>query len=523
MSGTRFTTIMECRRVWVTLCCWVAVFLGLGVVGVTPAQAGGETIAVVAEADEGPLPLATLNSVLWHALYAKHKHRAVFYPDLNAAAVEQMRDSSLTTLLHVRLSWRPDSARVKRDDGETYLVGGHYPVIETTEYRLHGDMLIADTTWRTDGPLSVFHVRGAEANRFISLPEVSLQETASLAVQPIRAPLWKTHIDLVRVPVVLAADDDYRSFYGVDQWPQVAGRAVARANAILADVGVELEVVSTQEWHSPDRLHDLSSLLGHLSKQPIGHPNALRIGFTGQTQLGITWQSEMEDVGRAYLPGRDVLVADQAVAPGHDPAWDVAEEGVTVAHEALHALGIPHSEQPDHLMSATKRGSVHAVSPATRELGRAAAASRYTHWNSTTALTTLSQAAEAHLTDPELQIDYIGKNLHYGVGMPDPNSVQPGQLSALTNVAVGRYYLARAAEDPGNAKALRNTARRHAESALETKPQWQEARQLQRQLLAAERAQRAIKTPKIAPADEYHSTGFGDRPTCPSDGSATCE
>lgn len=490
----------------------------------TPAHAGSATIAVVTQAEDGPLPATTLDSVLWHALNNGHRHRATFYDALDSDAVQAMRGTTMTTLLHVELSWKPDTARVERPDGEVYLVGGHYPVIETTEYSLDGDQLIARTTWTTEGPLSVFHVRGDDPDRFISLPEVSLQETATLAIAPIQAPVWTAESDRVRIPIVLAGDEEYRSFYGEDHWKTVAGRAVARANAILDEVGVVLEVADHEAWTSPNDLTDLSDLLGAMAARPVQHDSALRIGFTGQTSLAVAWQAEMEDVGRAYLPGRDVLVADQAVTPGHDPSWDVAEEGVTVAHEVLHALGIPHSEQPDQLMSATKRGSVHAVSQPTRELGRAAAASRYTHWNTLTALTALSQAAEAHLTDPELQFDFISDNLHYGVGIPEPGAIEPGQLSALTNVAVGRYYLARAAEDPGNASTLRQTAQAHAESALARAPSLQQAKQLQRQVLAAQRAARAPKPASVLPdADTFAPTGFGDRPTCPADGSGTCE
>jgi len=459
--------------------------------GAVPAHAGAydDTVTVVVDVEDGPLPESTVRSVLWHALYAEHGHRAAFVDALDASAVQRMRGSPMTTLLHVEVSWRPDTARVERESGDVYLVGGHYPVIDTTEYALEGDALTARYTWHTEGPISVFQVRGDTPNQFISMPEISLQETVSLAVRPLHAPLWRDQVDTIQIPVVLAADDDYRAFYGEQGWRDVAARAVDRANALLGEAGLELTVVHHESWTSPADETDLSVLLEAMAARPLParrpFDRALRIGFTAQTQLAVAWDADMEDVGRAYLPGRDLLIADQAAHPGHDPAWDVAEEGVAVAHEVLHALGIPHAHEPDLLMSETKRGSVYRMSPATVELARAAASSRYTHWDALAALTALSQSAETHLaSDLELQLDYISDNLAYGAGVPDPGALEPGRLSALTNVAVSRYYLERAQEDPSNAWQLRQGAQAHVDSALAQAPTWKEARQLSQQVQA---------------------------------------
>jgi hypothetical protein len=494
-----------------------------------PAAAHAGSIAVVTDTADGPLPDSTFRSVVWHALYAELGHDAEFMDALDASAVTRMQGTTMTTLLHLELQWRADSARVDRSDGEVFLVGGHYPVVQATEYTLEGDRLVARYTWRTEGPISVYHVRGDDPYRYISLPEVTLQETATLAVQPTRAPVWTAEPDLVRVPIIVAGDDEYRAFYGASTWSEVSERAVARANAILRSSGLRLDVVGHQSWESPDDVEDLSELLEAMSNEPIGVEGALRVGFTGQTRLAVEWQSEMEDVGRAYLPGRDVLIADQAANPGQDAAWDVAEEGVAVAHEVMHALGIPHLDEPDHLMSATKRGTVHALHPSTRDLARVAAATRYTHWDRIAALTGLSLAAEAHLTDLDLQLDYIADNLAYGPGMPAPGTLQPGELSALTNVAVGRAYLRLAAEDPDHAEELKAGAKVHAESALAQKPLWVEARQLQRQIAAASRAA-APRVPKPeAPApgpslDELAERLYGGAETCRlEDREPTCE
>ena len=66
-------------------------------------------------------------------------------------------------------------------------------------------------------------------------------------------------------------------------------------------------------------------LLDDLAAQPRPQLHTLRVGFTQQTSLSQTWDETLEDVGRAYRPGEDVVVADQAMAPGHARAWDEAE------------------------------------------------------------------------------------------------------------------------------------------------------------------------------------------------------
>lgn len=490
-----------------------------------PTPAG--TIAVVVDAPEGPLPATTVRSVVWHALYERHGHRAVFLDALDSEAVDQMRGTPMTTLLHIELEWRPDSAKVEQPDDQIYVVGGHYPVIDTTEYAMDGNALAARFAWHTEGPISVFHVQGEAADQFISLPEISLQETATLAIDPLHAPVWTAEADPIKIPIVLAADDAYRSFYGENRWSLVASRALSRANALLEGAGLELEVVDTEAWHPPTEETDLSVLLKDLTERPIPHERALRVAFTVQPHIAVAWESEMEDVGRAYLPGRNVVVVDQAAYPGHDPAWDVAEEGVAVAHEVLHALGVPHTDDEDMLMSAVKRGSVHRLRPATVDLARAAANSRYTHWDGMTALASLSQSAESHIDDRALQIDYIADNLAYGAGLPRPGSVEPRQLSALTNVALGRYYLKQASEDPQNASQLREGARVHVELALAQAPAWQEARTLSKQIRAATRAAAPAPSPPTAVdiAESIHGIDvrWKRTHTCAPEVRGTCE
>jgi hypothetical protein len=471
-----------------------------------PAAWAGTVGVVVEGAPPAPLPDSTFRSVVWHALYAEHGHHATFFDSVGPQVIPAMRDESLTTLVHLNITWRPDSVRIDDPSGETYLVGGHYPVILTTEYQLRGDALVATGAWRTEGPISVFRVKGETPARFVSIPEVTLQETTSHALRPVQAPVWTAPIDVVRVPIVLAADEEYRAFYGERGWNPVARRAVDRANAILSPAGLMLDVVGEESWVSPDGNQDLSALLDALHALPAPPQRAIRVGFTGQTRLAVEFEAEAEDVGRAHLPGREVLVADQAAPPGHDPAWDAADEGATVAHEVLHALGVPHLEEPDSLMAAVKRGTVHEVTPTAAALARAAAAARFTQWDRDNALVSLSAVAEGHLTDPELRLDFVSVNLTEGPGFPAPGTLQPQALSALSNLVVGRYYFLRAERDPQNAWTLRQGARAHVESALAQQPTWQEARQLQRLVQKAQ-----ATTPRADPRE----TPSRDEPPAP--------
>ena len=217
---------------------------------VGPAHAG--TVAVVAESTDGPLPASTFESVLWHALYQEFGHDAVFLPVLDGSAVQAMRGTTMTTLLHARLTWKTDSVQLKLKDQPSYFVGGYFPSIEATEYTLQGDKLVAERTWRTEGPVSVYRVRDADDQPYISLPEISLQETTAHALRPLQAPVWTAEPDWLRIPVVLAADEEYRNFYGDERWPAIAGRVVDRANAILRPAGLRLQVQGHQDWSSPD-------------------------------------------------------------------------------------------------------------------------------------------------------------------------------------------------------------------------------------------------------------------------------
>lgn len=427
-------------------------------------SAWGATTAVVVDVHDGEVHPAAVEAAVWHALYDRHGHDALLLEDLDQARTLQERH--LGELYHLEVRWDP----LVMDVNGVGKLGSLAPTVVATEYVLHGDRLEPTTTWTTYGALALYEVHRSGSTSVVALPQVALQETIGLAVDPVRPPVWHdAPPDLLTIPVVVAADEEYRDFYGYD-WKLVADVRIERASALLAQAGLRLEVVDHQDWRTDDSLADLDTLLDDLAAQPRAGVHTLRVGFTQQTGLAQTWDESLEDVGRAYRPGEDVLVADQAMAPGHARAWDEAEEGAAIAHEVLHALGLPHMPVPGSLMADTKSGTVYTISPATRELARAAAMARYAHWDAVTAMNGLAEVAREYLPQRQHQLDYITGNLHTGLGVPAAGQVRPGELMALSNAAMARYYLDLAEREPGNADALRQTALAHSAAALEAEP-----------------------------------------------------
>jgi len=426
-------------------------------------SARGQTVAVQTEVVGGAVSESALQSGLWHALQERFGHEPLLLSGEVDDAVDTMVEHHLTTLYRVELSW----------DRELFLVpegqaAAQAPTVAITEYTLERGILRPTDEWTTWGAGAVYQVAepGVERGPLVSLPEIAVQDTLFTAVSPMSRPSWRGEpADLVRVPVVVAADEEYRAFYQ-GGWYEAVGARVERASALLAQAGLKLEIVGYERWTSPDGLEGMSGLLRHLAQTERTEPNALRIGFTQQTRLELSGVYEAEDVGRAHQPGRDVVIADQAAPPQHQPMWDVADEGVAVAHEVLHALGAPHLNHQNFVMSETKGAMVHVIAPSSRRIARTAAVTRYAHWDAVVALQALGQTAEGYLKDPDLQVDYIVQNLALGPGAPDPDRASPQRLSALTNLAVGRYYLELATDDPTNASALRERAIAHGSAAL---------------------------------------------------------
>jgi len=435
---------------------WLAASTSLWLLGSVPALAG--TVAVQVDVRQDEVPAPAVEAMVWHALFDRHGHDAVI---LDAGdPVPRMQAEDLTTLYRFEVSWSPLTTRLEGRG----VIGSVAPVVRVEEHRLDGSTLHPYAFWTTQGALAIYEeipLHGEPA--LVSLPQVALQEAIGVAVNPVMAPTWFRSEPYLRVPVELAADEEYRAFYG-PRWKAVADLRVHRASALLHQAGIELDVVVHRDWTSPDDLGGLSDLLDALAATPRERPDAIRIAFTQQTDLATVPDREVEDVGRAYRPGNDVVVADQAMVPDHPGAWDEAEEGSAIAHEVLHALGVTHLEADYFVMSPTKASTVYRLAPSTRGLAQTAVRARYATGDPLDAVAALGAAAEAWLADTESQIDYIMGNLAAGPGVPPPGWVAPGSLSALTNAAIARYYLQLAARDPENA-ALWQSALAHSQAA----------------------------------------------------------
>ncbi|MBW1878169.1 MAG: hypothetical protein JRJ84_07395 [Deltaproteobacteria bacterium] len=424
-----------------------------------PALAG--TVAVQVEVHQDEVPSPAVEAMVWHALFDRHGHDAVI---LDADdPIRRMRAEDLTTLYRFEVSWSPLTARL---DGRG-IIGSLAPTVQVEEYQLDGAALRPFAHWTIQGALALYDEIPSQGEpAIVSLPQIALQEAIGVAVNPVMAPIWYREDPFLDVPVELVADEEYRSFYG-SRWKEVADLRLRRASVMLRQAGIQLEVVGHHSWTSPDDLHGLSDLLDALAATPRERPDSIRIAFTQQTDLATVPDREVEDVGRAYRPGSDVLVADQAMVPDHAPAWDEAEEASAITHEVLHALGVTHLEAEYFVMSPTKASTVHRLAPSTRALAQTAAHARYATSDPVHAVAALGAAAEAWLAEPESQIDYIMGNLAAGPGVPPPGWVAPGSLSALTNAAIARYYLQLAERDPDNT-ALWQSALAHSRAASTT-------------------------------------------------------
>lgn len=417
-----------------------------------------QTIALTAQVDGEHVPVATVQSIGWHALASKD-HRALVLPRDLKAADRVMRRAGVEVLLDVDVRWQLDPRAT-----DTGLLAAPFPVIAVTEYALGPDGLEPVSTWsRVAAPV----VYESPQLGWYSMPEVALQRAMSAALEPVPGPTSREVQPLLALPIVVSADEEFRQAH--PDWQTAVLRRVDRASALLEPAGIRLEVLRMDAWESPDDLVELEPLLRELARSSPSGP-ALRVGFTGQIRPALAGLAE--DVGLAYMPGNTILVTDLPLAGTHpaDAEWDVAGEGLVIAHELLHGLGVPHAPHPHLLMSETKRTTVHVLSRSTRELARAAAQARLAHWDPLAAASALAQTAAVRLKDPELQVSYVLENLLAGPGMPAPGQIRPERLSALVHVAMGRYYLAQAHASPQQAHAMHQSALAHGLAALEELP-----------------------------------------------------
>lgn len=435
------------------------------------AAAHAGTVAVQVEAGDGPVEAAAVEAAVWHLLHDVHGHDPVLVegPD---AAVARMRAEGITTFVTVDASW---SWHVVRLDGPGGLAIPPSLDLEVVEHVLHGDQLEPVRASRTTGAPALYRALvpygGVAPGGVVALPEVALQEATAVALSSLTAPAWGVRPAPRRVPVTLVADPAYRARHGgEDGWGAVAGARVAAANHLLRGVGLALDPRPGPDWDPPPS-DDLGVLLRDLAGRPRPEGDAvLRLGFVRRApQDG---RSAPEDVGRAFSPGQDVVVLDQASPPGHDARWDAAEEGVALAHEVLHALGVPHQPAPGWLMSDRADTLVHRLHPGTQALARAAAEARLAHWDPSAAFALLDGTADRWLAhDPEAHAAYVIHNLATGPGVPEPGRIPPDASTGPGNVALARAYADRARASGQDAARHRAGALAHTRAAWAVEPQ----------------------------------------------------
>ncbi|MCB9663167.1 MAG: hypothetical protein H6732_03570 [Alphaproteobacteria bacterium] len=457
---------------------------GLLVTALLAAQAASAAdVAVSVHAGEGPVDEVRTEAVVWHALHLRHGLEPLVVgldPATDAgeeALAHRLREAHVTTHLDVSVTWRHQVVGV----GEGLLAVPPAAEVDVVERTLGADGLQVRRRWHAVGAPAVYRATPGSLTAgtrvrddgVLTLPDVSLEEAVWVALDPLTVPAWGGGDAPLRVPVVVAGDASYRAFYGVS-WRREATARLRAASAILAQAGLTLHPVGFETWEveQGDDAPDLPGLLADLAARPQRVDEAvLRIAFT-QRPPASGPLAGIEDVGRAFTPGREVVVVDQSLPPGHAPAWDVADEGVIVAHEVLHALGAPHEQAPGFVMSAQKAGLVWRLAPRTVSLARAAAEARLVHWDPSAALLSLADSAGRWLDGmPRAQLAYVVENLGE---VPEPGALPPERAGALANAALGHAYLRLADEQPRDADRHRSYALAHVQAAIAMAPQLSE-------------------------------------------------
>lgn len=434
------------------------------------AHAATVEVALDVEAD-GALTRPQVEAVVWQALSRDASHDAAFVVEHGPprAGVERWR---------VAVSWDPQVIRV---DGHLFATLAPRVVIDTGE----GERQWLGTALVVDHP----------EHGWVSLPDAALMRTFDRAGPALPDATWHALPQTHTLGVVVAGDEEFRALWGAG-WTDAADRRVARANAVLAAAGISLAVVGYEAVRSEDGA-DMRAILRDLDRTELPKRADLRVGLTGQVRA--LSAHDMEDVAVAFVPGQTVLLADQRPALRSLSTWDAVEEGTALAHEVLHAIGIPHLEEPGQLMSAEKAGTVYGVSPRVAALAHAAMQARST-LDPMRAMLALEDAAGL-LDDRADAVSFITHNLLEGIGVPYPGLVDPDRLSPLGNAALGRYYLRQAVASPDEADQWRKTAALHSRAAisrLDSRDNWESL------------------------LDEFSSALCGDSPWVDAEGRTVC-
>ena len=360
---------------------------------------------------------ATAQSVVWHALADLGHPVPLVVGGSAEAAVPQMRRSAIGTLLHIDVSW--ERSALWRDGRMLWVEA---PTLAVTEYAVAPEGLRRLNRYGYTGEPQVGRTEGG----WTLMPAATFAMALGRIMDELAIPAWgSVPPDTLRVPVVVATDAAYRRRHG-PSWADAVHTRIRRASALLNPAGIELTIQHFEEWSPVTPTSDPVALLADLAASDAGQ-RAIRIGLSGAAPP--TPAQGVEAVGAAYVPGRYLVVMDQHVD-------DVSQDGTAIAHEVLHALGVPHQDRAGVLGSATLVGPVHRLTPASVGLARAAAHARWAHWDPGVAAVLLADAAADHLPDRELRLAYVARNLAAGQGDRDAHSHK--QWAALARDALGR-------------------------------------------------------------------------------------
>ena len=299
--------------------------------GLTAAHASGTSVAVAASAENGPLPDSAVQSLVWHAMATEQGHHTVLVdPDDTEAWLSTLKAQHVSTLLEVRVHWTVQAILL---DG--HIVADDVPTVQFTEWVVRDHLLESERVWEVHAPMAVVSTP-QDDGRVVTLPEVALQEAVSQGVADAAPPVWRAGPpSRVTVPVEVCADPQWRDRHGPD-WQKAALERVDRADQIVHQAGLTLHVAGYCEWQPETSSASLTALLDDLHAQPL-RDGRIRLGLTARPDTSSS--ASMEYVGRAYTPGRDLVVADQTPPPGHDPARSRRPTGLHPADDRARARG----------------------------------------------------------------------------------------------------------------------------------------------------------------------------------------
>lgn len=142
--------------------------------------------------------------------------------------------------------------------------------------------------------------------------------------------LHPTGEDTVEILADVAVDEDFIARVG-DNWESRVRQTVARANTLLAQVGVSIRVASLQQWHSDDQEDSITEDLASAERQVKRGPGNLLVAITPQGAVKYDGWAE-ERLNRIII---------------HFYEDGELRNSALLAHEVGHVLGAHHHEDEE--------------------------------------------------------------------------------------------------------------------------------------------------------------------------------